>query len=93
MQKLVAMCRSIHIHAGVGMNILNTEFFGYIMPPKGYRDINEASRDFFQLKLKTLGKKIRITKLSDIHSLSSLKFCCKVLDLKALCQYMRTRCY
>lgn len=37
------------------MHVLNTEFFGYIMKDKKYKDTNEASRDFFRFKLDTLG--------------------------------------
>ena len=44
------------MYTGVGMHILNTEFFGYIMQDEKYKDINEASRKFFQFKLETLGK-------------------------------------
>ena len=40
------------ISLGVGMYILNTEF---IMPNKKYTNINEASDDFFQFKINTLG--------------------------------------
>ncbi|CAI8006304.1 Procollagen galactosyltransferase 1 [Geodia barretti] len=39
---------------GVGMYILNTEFFGFIMPNKKNTNINEASDDFFQFKINTL---------------------------------------
>ncbi|CAI8006303.1 Procollagen galactosyltransferase 1 [Geodia barretti] len=39
---------------GVGMYILNTEFFGFIMPNKKYTNINKASEDFFQFKINTL---------------------------------------
>ena len=43
------------ISPGVGMYILNTEFFGFIMPNKKNTNINEASDDFFQFKINTLG--------------------------------------
>lgn len=47
---------SLFQHAGVSMHVLNTEFFGYIMKDKKYKDTNEASRDFFRFKLDTLGE-------------------------------------
>ena len=37
------------------MYILNTEFFGFIIPNKKYTNINKASEDFFQFKINTLG--------------------------------------
>ena len=36
------------------MNIVNTEFFGYIMP-NNYNNINDAMKDFSQFKIHTLG--------------------------------------
>jgi collagen beta-1,O-galactosyltransferase len=37
-----------------GMNILNTDFFGYIMQRQEYEDKSEASQSFLDFKLKTL---------------------------------------
>ena len=45
----------LSLYTGIGMHILNTEFFGYIMEEEKYKDINEASQKFFQFKLATLG--------------------------------------
>ena len=47
---------NIYKYTGVGMYILNADFFGYIMQREEYEDINEASQSFFEFKLKTLGK-------------------------------------
>ena len=37
------------------MNIVNTEFFGYIMANKKYKNINEAMKDFSEFKIHALG--------------------------------------
>ena len=42
---------------GVGMNIVNTEFFGYIMPNNKYNNINESKEDFYKFKIHILGKR------------------------------------
>ena len=64
--QILNMC-PFAFHAGVGMHILNTDFYGYIIPNEKYKDINEASSKFFQFKLKTLGK---------ITSTSTLSYFC-----------------
>ena len=44
--------------SGVGMYVLNTELFGYLLKPWSYVSMEDASIDYLNWKLKILGNKI-----------------------------------
>lgn len=40
---------------GMGMYVLNTEFFGHMLKPKEYDSFEEATAEFINWKIETLG--------------------------------------
>ena len=53
-------------YTGVGMYILNTEFFGYIIKDR-FSNVNEAAGKFFEFKLSTLGELDHFTAACCMH--------------------------
>ena len=45
---------------GVGMYVLNTEYFGHLLRPNTYSSLQEAANAFLNFKLQTLGRHIKV---------------------------------
>ena len=73
---------------GVGMYVLNTEYFGHLLRPNTYSSLQEAANAFLNFKLQTLGRHIKVRSYLPV-SLPVLHLGCCLWQYKWDGQYCR----
>ena len=75
---------------GVGMYVLNTEYFGHLLRPNTYSSLQEAANAFLNFKLQTLGRHSKVRSYLPV-SLPVLHLGCCLWQYKWDGQYCRWR--